>query len=197
MTKQLPKPRKMMQVHKTFLAKDYAPEALLNTYTEQNKTLQATKEAIGQCIVASPEFKTLVQPSVLSVTNVHGALAFETQHKIETSDDVQRKSASTSKYIEPSTMNLLMNTKILTQQEKRALLKEHGMLPKVAEEPAKMPEEDEGHNDDGVPMHGGAAMIQGWDDTANPHKGQNVEASLRWLRDWHTANHDAFVGGME
>jgi hypothetical protein len=137
--KSLPAPQTRMSVTKTFLASDYVPASILETYNKQRLAAEETMTAISDLIRATPEYKSLTGAELptraLNISN----LAFAVRHIAMVDGTFKEVGTASSPmagkgFIEASTLNLLLSSKILTEAEKRAVLKSRDLLPEVEDD---------------------------------------------------------------
>lgn len=137
MTGLLPRQTTSMVIEQTFLAKDHVPQSLIDEYLERNKALSTTLEAITDVIKSSEAYRLLKNVQHMErAASDSGALMFKVRHRAQVEGSYQKTRGLANAelgqgFIEASTLNLLLSTKLLTDEEKRAVLKARNLLPAV------------------------------------------------------------------
>jgi len=135
----LPKPQTRMHMTKTFQASKYVPESLMDTFKKQQEALSETVNSIADLIRESTDYKVLLSPELPARAVSVSPLSFTVRH-VSVVDGTYREVSSRASqsagkgFIEASTLNLLLSSKILTDEEKRAVLKARDLLPPTGDE---------------------------------------------------------------
>lgn len=121
--------------HKTFVntsktvnVADSLPAEIRKEYADRLEALKATEAVIESMARQHPEISGL-RIKDLKISKNNGAINAEV--RFSTSIEGRYVKLDEAPFIDPSTFNLLMNQKILTHDEKRALLQERGLIPKT------------------------------------------------------------------
>jgi hypothetical protein len=138
----LPAPQTRMIVTKTFMASAHVPSSLLETYETQRLAVEVTVALIADLIRETPEYKGLTKAEIPTRAVNVNPLAFNVRHTAMVDGNFKEIGTTSSPmpgkgFIEASTLNLLLSSKIITDAEKRAVLKSRDLLPEVEDDAKK------------------------------------------------------------
>lgn len=108
------------------------PKELVEQYNANLKALKVTEAAMMEVAKTTQEYRNLGE--VLGVSffreGQRGFVKFRYRVVVD-GYYVKKEDNPIISHIDPKTMNLLLNSKILTDEEKRKLLDDRGLLPSV------------------------------------------------------------------
>jgi len=134
----LPTPIQTTTIPNTIIsrhAQDHIPEDLWKEFLARRKALNVTEQLIIDHIAEGMD-QPVTKPANLVFTGSRWVVQFRATIKV---DGQYRQEIPGNKtgHIDYTTMNLLLNNKILTMEEKRQLLKDRNLLPEVEGKAAK------------------------------------------------------------
>lgn len=137
MTKLLAAPKTRLKVTTSFLIQDYVRQGLIDQYNEQAMALDKTLSMMKEEVADSPAYKALVSvQNIAKGTTPQGHHCFEIDHYAMVEGTFQNTApGGPLGFIEASTLNLLLSTKLLTDVEKRAILVSRRLVPETVETP--------------------------------------------------------------